>query len=469
MVARNDPCPCGSGKKYKKCCLPKDREARAQDAAASDNEVFAGEINAAEEEMEAAPLSDFNVNVGTDSPPPLTMVEVDPLLQRINAFWEDFMDAPYEKQWNLTTKLLAEEPDLLDGEMVFEITNTLSEQAIEAGETERYKQLLLQLEEKAAEAYAEELHYILEHLIEIALIEEDEDSLAQAFLKLSTVAGEQLDSYYRMISLLAYHGKLDILYEGMRQARPYVAEGAEVGGLFERAYSEFTEKLGDIELLHLLDENPDLTADDPTLQQRFAEYELTVVPEMFSTALDYRSGRELPAWTLADFHFSKRTKKDPTKDRFDLLVAAFTHYAQAEEGISRTKAAMASEDLRRYVMMRLSGELSTSTPQSGKKRSSKKSSTSQLYPDAQTLDSYLSQRMGFLSFHYLEALALFELIPAWLRFLAKYDLLDEKTRRQIIQSLSYIKGHLLQFARNQLSDQSIPDNLAEWPYEPEEN
>lgn len=25
-VGRNDPCPCGSGLKYKKCCLPKDRE-----------------------------------------------------------------------------------------------------------------------------------------------------------------------------------------------------------------------------------------------------------------------------------------------------------------------------------------------------------------------------------------------------------------------------------------------------------
>jgi tetratricopeptide (TPR) repeat protein len=23
-VSRNDPCPCGSGKKYKRCCLPKD-------------------------------------------------------------------------------------------------------------------------------------------------------------------------------------------------------------------------------------------------------------------------------------------------------------------------------------------------------------------------------------------------------------------------------------------------------------
>lgn len=30
-IARNAPCPCGSGKKYKKCCLPKD-EAEAQAA-----------------------------------------------------------------------------------------------------------------------------------------------------------------------------------------------------------------------------------------------------------------------------------------------------------------------------------------------------------------------------------------------------------------------------------------------------
>jgi protein O-GlcNAc transferase len=29
-VGRNDPCPCGSGKKYKKCCLPKDQEEHAQ-------------------------------------------------------------------------------------------------------------------------------------------------------------------------------------------------------------------------------------------------------------------------------------------------------------------------------------------------------------------------------------------------------------------------------------------------------
>ena len=28
-VGRNDPCPCGSGKKYKRCCLPLDEEREA--------------------------------------------------------------------------------------------------------------------------------------------------------------------------------------------------------------------------------------------------------------------------------------------------------------------------------------------------------------------------------------------------------------------------------------------------------
>ncbi|MEW6666284.1 MAG: SEC-C metal-binding domain-containing protein [Thermodesulfobacteriota bacterium] len=31
---RNDPCPCGSGKKYKKCCLPLHEESRAKQHAA---------------------------------------------------------------------------------------------------------------------------------------------------------------------------------------------------------------------------------------------------------------------------------------------------------------------------------------------------------------------------------------------------------------------------------------------------
>ena len=35
-VGRNDPCPCGSGKKYKKCCMEKDEERAAASRAETD-------------------------------------------------------------------------------------------------------------------------------------------------------------------------------------------------------------------------------------------------------------------------------------------------------------------------------------------------------------------------------------------------------------------------------------------------
>jgi tetratricopeptide (TPR) repeat protein len=41
---RNDPCPCGSGKKYKKCCLPQDRAARPRVVAEDGGEPFIAEL-----------------------------------------------------------------------------------------------------------------------------------------------------------------------------------------------------------------------------------------------------------------------------------------------------------------------------------------------------------------------------------------------------------------------------------------
>jgi len=34
-INRNDPCPCGSGNKYKKCCWEKDEKAKREQRAAS--------------------------------------------------------------------------------------------------------------------------------------------------------------------------------------------------------------------------------------------------------------------------------------------------------------------------------------------------------------------------------------------------------------------------------------------------
>ncbi|MCP4418401.1 MAG: SEC-C domain-containing protein [Chloroflexi bacterium] len=463
MIGRNAPCHCGSGKKYKKCCLRKDRAAQSQKTAVTKDQDVS--IVPAPVNIEPTPLLEFSAI--DDSSPIPEVKEIDPLQERINAFWEKFMDAPYEKQWVAATKMLADEPELCDGEMVFEITNTLFGQAVTTGEMGRFKQLLDQLEVVVPDSYHQELAHILEWRIQMALIEEEEANLEQHFFQFGPLAGDKLDIYYRIISMLAYHGKLDILYQGMRQARPFVAEGAD---LVPWAYDEFTGKLADLDLIYLAAHYPDMTVNDPILQQHFAEYELTLIPEIVSHHLDYRSGRRTVALTLSDFALTKDKKKE-SQQNHSYLLTAYSHYATHEEGYALTKVWMFDEQLSRYLAQRRDGELGKSGSGHGrrsKKRHRRRKNKNQhpLCPDAQTLDQFMAQLMGFMSFQYYEACALFELTPAWLRFLIKHNLLDEETQQETIISLSYIKKHLIEIVDKQLSDPTMKENLVDWPYEP---
>jgi hypothetical protein len=75
-VGRNDPCPCGSGRKFKKCCLGKvEAEERARAAAArfhSDADLdapFADDDAEDEELLDDAldrPLADYDAEIGPD-------------------------------------------------------------------------------------------------------------------------------------------------------------------------------------------------------------------------------------------------------------------------------------------------------------------------------------------------------------------------------------------------------------------
>ena len=70
-VGRNAPCPCGSGKKYKKCCLEADTSARATDAATYRQDYAAGPATAGNSGMDIHPYA-FAKMVADPSPNLLT-------------------------------------------------------------------------------------------------------------------------------------------------------------------------------------------------------------------------------------------------------------------------------------------------------------------------------------------------------------------------------------------------------------
>lgn len=453
MPGRNDPCPCGSGKKYKKCCWAKDKAEQQAKQAVVNKPPVTKSVQDEWVETDLPPL--FN--------PPKPEPEPDPLIEQFNTFWEAFEDASYEERWQLLDDLWVNQPELLDGELIFETGNRLFGQAVNKDDVARFSRFLDQIETVTPEAYHDELAYILDWRIQIALLEQDRAAVQHYFDQFSPLVGDKLDQYYRVISALLYHGELEILLTGMRQARPYVAKG---GDLVPWAYQEFVDKLASLEILFLAKNNPEATAEAPELKGRFGEYELTISPEGMNLRLDYLTGRKWPTWTLADFErLAGKGKKDPNNSHFTYLLDAFLHYAHYEERVPFTRAGMAQQELAEYLIGQDKDQpgknhLSRSRKQPGQTQEPPYS----LYPTAETLDSYLGELMGFMSFRFYEASALFELLPAWLRFLAKYNLLDQKVHEKLLQSLNYLKDPLLQIARQQLTDPLVETNLAGWPY-----
>lgn len=450
MTGRNDPCPCGSGKKYKKCCLRKDMQQTAD--------------RRQETPATGAPLT-------VPAPEPGTLVE------RMNAWWENFDSASYDEKWDLAEEALRDEPELMDREMVFEVGNALVDPAIERGEFERFERLIDSFQKWAPEAYERELTYMLHWRFTAAVARKDWPAVEEAFLAFSQIAGRDLDTYYLLVHALAYYGRLETLLQGMRQALPSVSVSAE---LVEWAAEDLAENLLTFELLSLLQEKPDLRVDDPELEQHMRAGELSFIPDRMEVILDYRTGRVEPAWEADELVLSFDASRDeeewdidgdegdgeeperevdPARQKLSLLLMSWARYASLEEGVPMTKAEIACQELYEYLVQRSQGDLSDAP---GGRRA-QRTVEETLVPDRGTLDRFLGGMSSFFSAQYYKTCALFELIPLWLRFLKRYGLIDERAVSQALGNLQGLKGNMTTLAERALSDAQVVANLSAWP------
>src|SRR5262245_7750854 len=90
-AGRNDPCRCGSGKKYKKCCLARDQEASSKAAAA-----MVPPPSSVASPGPAPLLTRLHPNAaGSTAPardvePPAPPLPLDPITERAETRWREF-------------------------------------------------------------------------------------------------------------------------------------------------------------------------------------------------------------------------------------------------------------------------------------------------------------------------------------------------------------------------------------------
>ena len=451
-VGRNDPCPCGSGKKYKKCCMRKDEELAHKASS-----------------MTRVPETPKPPTPETPEPPP-----PDPHIQAINAHWERFKAEDYEGQIALFLRTLDEE-ELMDEEMAFEMLNTIHSEAIENNERDRFDGLVETLRERLPDIYAHDAQYYLDWRIRNAVTAGRWEVVSDLAKEMGAIAGDSIDTFNNVVDLLAYHGQLSTLVETMRIAWPGVEHSAEI---VPWGVDEFAQQAVNFVMFDYVERHPSPDANDPEFREQLGSY-LEILPDRLAQYIAHLTGQADRSWTMSDFEFrpprsrsshdfdeeeddEDRTPDEARENLFHLTVE-FLGHLRREENVSYTRGELGRKHIEQYILERHAGELE---PREGmleammrpKRRRPKPRSRKPdhvLCPDHDTLDRYLAGLLGFINPQYYKAAATFELMPAWLSFLESRQLINDEQHRKTVRELRSLFSQLLDLWKKHTSDPAL--------------
>ena len=475
QVGRNDPCPCGSGKKYKHCCLPKDREANR----------FAPELS------QLAPPPSFPETPEADEPslawdastpdptPETPAAEMDESLDEEEFwedFWDDFGDADYQDKFSRFHHTIDE--GIMEGGVAFDMLTSIRDAAVEHDERARFGELITRLRHELPAVYEEDRAYFISWEISDALVGKDEQALPALAPDLAAVAIDNIDIFNPILDTLAYHNQLELLVQIMRSAWPGVRDNP---GIMEWGVSEFASKAADFELFLALERDPTLDPENQQLLTRLEGYLEKIDRPDFRTYVSLITGQKTMDWTPEAFSGEGRRsrgkmdeeERDVFVSKLKLLHFEFVGYLRHEMNVPYPRAELARHDFFHYVFQRRTGELETKETDDwapgGKRRSKRRSKHNQqepaniLVPNHGTLDRFLAEQFfGFLTFLPHRAVAMFSLIPDWLRFLEKKGLATAEQRKNSLESLGELNIALLKVLGDHPEDPALVEPLLHW-------
>lgn len=496
-VGRNDPCPCGSGKKYKKCCMEKDlskeREAKTTISTPSprrqktwadfehlkindfieDDEFDEEDEQEPERFVDPRQISLFEEDEFSQVPgqsSELADDEIDP--EAAKKRWDEFESVSYERKIAIFLITL-EEKELMDKEMAFDMLSTIYPAAIKNNQRDRFNELIDSLKQELPKVYESNAVYFLDWMIETAVIETRQDDVSSLLNELAPIASQQIDIFNEILDRLAYHGYQAPLFEAMKTAWENVEDSPDVvpwgisqfaGRAFNLAVFEYIEN-------HAGEINPQ----DPELIKTITRFVPAPNMEKFTKFVEHVSGNVKGQWILADFdpkskHLrSQKTKRPKIVARENLyyLSVEFLCYLRQQENIPFSKGEMAQQQLLDYFAERSKGDL-VKEPSSlekgkspGKPRSKKPPPPEHiLCPDAATLDVFLARFLDFIEPEHHRLAAMIELIPAWLQFLEARYLIDKEMHQRALADIrEKIVKTLLDIYDRAVTDPSLRQNL----------
>lgn len=230
-VGRNDPCPCGSGAKYKYCCLRKKKQGTANDDLSEDDGADRDLQTRLEEARRVSELAP------DESPDEAELAAADDTIEddgeqlrrRREAFWDRFMDADFEEKLELSAEVIENKP-WFDGEDAFYLfVDQLEREAAEHDARHRWLELFDLLREHRPEVMKEESVYLGRAALRFVLALEENQRIDEVLDLLFYKPADEFDLFINVLPSLMYHGIEGVyqrLEDGWEQVRDSEGLGA---------------------------------------------------------------------------------------------------------------------------------------------------------------------------------------------------------------------------------------------------
>lgn len=436
-TGRNDPCPCGSGKKYKKCCYEKDLETERQEIDNLSELEYAGLLprQTGQDHFTYDDTHEHDDWQDEDE------VEAEWVHNPENRqTWLRFVGLPFHDKIDVIVKLLSGE--LIEKNIpIIDMLQELAGCAHSEPDIADYFSLLDKIRKDHSLFYNKHEFVILNDCIQICIEYNLPAQLEKYFIQLSAIANQNIDDYQGLCIQLSILDQLPLLVKGYKIAckkllkRRYSLSIAE--DMFLMSHDDYC-------VLDFLDKNPGATFDSQAFQQFLTDMGLPYDCEEYASF--FPEFAQTAKWIIADFNI--RNNKDLYEGKFwnclSRLGGSFIPWLHSNYNISLAKANILNVFCVSFILNRLSGKVEPGftwrniPAMTRDKKVDYNYIANTLCPDDILFVQECQKMIEGSFFDTYRLAALLESIPYWLLYLKSLGLLDDMTLERKIQELKSV-------------------------------
>lgn len=426
-IGRNDPCPCGSGRKYKKCCLEKEEIEALGRQASREEEVHA---QGAADLFSDLPANERDYREKEDSYSAEIAAGQD-------AFFEEFDSADFDAKAGLLEGIM--DSDITTNDFAYDLFKMLNSDAENPFQRFRHYELVRRLKDVSPIVYEKEAPYLLSDCIENALGDAEHERAVMLLEEFADIADQDIDLFDRNIDEAAYLADITSITKLLRAGWKRV-EGSDMVTPF--GIEKYAERAFDYEMVSYIMSADTPKADSSSMKELKDFYRITFDETLMQQYLDCLSGKCGHAWTRDDFtlHGKDGLNAEDAGKNVTLLICEFARHLLLKTEIPSGRCELMRTEITVYFshLLEKFKEAPERRPRKGsrKKSGQKTGDMHILIPTESFLDRYLPKYISIFGMRFWQGLSFMEAVPLWLRFLEDKGLMDDELRRTTLGSLS---------------------------------